>query len=368
MKIAVDAMGGDHAPEAVVDGVIQYLQENDGQVILAGREDVLAPLLKEKGAEDLPIEIRHASEVVDMHEAPSAALRRKKDSSLRIAVEAVASGEAGAIVSAGNTGAILAISTVILKPMQCVDRPAISVLLPTSQGLSILLDAGANVDCKSNQLFQFAIMGHVYAKYILGKESPKVGLLSIGEEDTKGNEASKEAFKMLKKSNINFTGNVEGKEVFKGNADVIVCDGFAGNIALKISESLAEMIENSLRNLFLTNLRTKLAFKLVEPYFRAFKKTVDYNEVGGAPLLGINAPVIICHGSSKPKAIKNAVQLAEEFIKNDVNSHIREDVEQNLTQAYDGSTKKGRFWQQIKETIHFGSSGGKAEPEEDEAK
>ncbi|MBI5184500.1 MAG: phosphate acyltransferase PlsX [Nitrospinae bacterium] len=362
MKIAVDAMGGDNAPEVVVDGVIQYLQENQGQIILFGQQDLLFPLLEKKGAKDLPIEVRHSSESVDMNEAPSTALRRKKDSSIRKAIESVASGEAGAVVSAGNTGAVLAISTVILKPMQCVDRPAISILLPTAKGHSILLDAGANVDCKSSQLFQFAIMGHVYAKYVLKKENPKVGLLSIGEEDSKGNEISKEAFKMLKKTDINFIGNVEGKEVYRGNADVIVCDGFTGNIALKISESLAEMIGNSIKDLFMTNWRTKLAFKLVEPYFRAFKKSVDYNEVGGAPLLGINGTCIICHGSSKAKAIKNAIQLAEEFIKNEVNAHIREGIEKNLAHAYAGA-RKGRFWQQLKETIHFGSGAEKTEPE-----
>lgn len=360
MKIAVDAMGGDHAPETVVEGVVQYLEENDGEVILVGREEILSPLVKEKKGDGLKLEILHASESVDMHEAPSAALRRKKDSSIRVAIDAVASGKAGAFVSAGNTGAVLAVSTVILKPIQCVDRPAISILLPTAKGPSILLDAGANVDCKSNQLFEFAIMGHVYAKYVLKKEKPKVGLLSIGEEDTKGNEISKEAFRLLKKSNINFVGNIEAKEVYRGNADVIVCDGFTGNIALKISESLAEMIGNSLKELFTSSIRTKLAFKLVEPYFRAFKKSVDYNEVGGAPLLGVNGICIICHGSSKPKAIKNAIQLAEDFIKNDVNTHIREDIERNLTQAY-GSSKRGRIWQQIKETIHFGPSSEKTD-------
>jgi len=360
LKIAVDAMGGDHAPEAVVDGVIQFLRQNEARVILVGREDALTSLVEEKKGLDLPIEIRNATEKVEMTDAPSAALRRKKDSSLRKAIDFVATGEAGAVVSAGNTGAVLAISTVILKPMQCVDRPAISVFLPTAKGFAILLDAGANVDCKSNQLFQFAIMGHVYAKYVLKKENPRVGLLSIGEEDTKGNESSKEAFQMLKNSKINFIGNVEGKEVYRGNADVIVCDGFTGNIALKISESLAEMIGNSIRDLFQTNLRTKLAFKLVEPYFRAFKKSVDYNEVGGAPLLGVNGTCIICHGSSRAKAIKNALQVAKDFIENNVNDHIRQDIEQNLTQMY-GSSKRGRFWKQLKETIQFG-----AVPETDE--
>ncbi len=362
MKIAVDAMGGDYAPEAIVEGSVQYLRESEGQVLLIGREEILNPILKKKGADGLNIKVINATEVVDMNESPSLALRRKKDSSIRKAIDMMAAGETGAVVSAGNTGAVLAMSTVILKPMQCVDRPAIAILLPTAKGLSILLDAGANVDCKSNQIFQFAIMGHVYAKYLLKKENPTVGLLSIGEEDTKGNEISKEAFKMLKKSNLNFTGNIEGKEVYKGNADVIVCDGFTGNIALKISESLAEMIENSLRSLFATNLRTKLAYKLVEPYFRTLKKSLDYNEFGGAPLLGVNGTCIICHGSSKPKAIKNAIQLAEKFIKNNVNAHIREDIEQNLLQAY-GSAKKGHFWQQLKETIHFGTSSEKPDSE-----
>lgn len=365
MRIAVDAMGGDYAPEAVVDGVIQYLRESEGRILLVGREEILVPMLEKKGGRYLNVEVVNASEVVSMHEAPSAALRRKKDSSIRKAIDLMAAGEVGAVVSAGNTGAVLAMSTVFLKPMQCVDRPAIAILLPTAKGLAILLDAGANVDCDSNQLFQFAIMGHVYAKYILKKENPTIGLLSIGAEDIKGNEISKKTFAVLKKSNINFIGNVEGKEIYQGIVDVIVCDGFTGNIALKISESLAEMIGNSLRGLFATNIRTKIAYKLIEPQLRAFKKSVDYNEVGGAPLLGINGTCIICHGGSKPKAIKNAIQLAEDFIKNNVNSHIREDVEQNLIQAYGSADAKGRFWQHIKETMHFGANPEKPDSEDE---
>ena len=293
-----------------------------------------------------------------MNEAPSIVLRKKKDSSIRVAIEAVKSSEAKAVVSAGNTGAVLAASSVILRTIKGVARPAIAISLPTIKGSSILIDAGANVDCKAEQLFQFGIMGHVYAKYMLGKINPSIGLLSIGEEDTKGNEATKGAFQMLKKSSINFIGNVEGKETYKGNADVLICDGFIGNVALKISESLAEMIEQSLKNMFAKNLRSKIAYMLIKPYLKAFKKSVDHTEYGGAPLLGINGICIISHGSSASKAIKNAIRFAAEFVKKDVNAHIQQDIELNLEIQYSGP-KKRKFWSHIKDSIPFPLEKGK---------
>jgi glycerol-3-phosphate acyltransferase PlsX len=280
---------------------------------------------------------------------------------MKIGLDKLKDGTALAFVSAGNTGAVLAYSTVILRPLKGVDRPAIAIQLPTLKGNAILLDAGANVDCKVTQLFQFGIMGHVFAEYILGKENPRVGLLSIGEEDGKGNEIVKEVFQMLKASHINFIGNIEGKEVYRGNADVIVCDGFTGNIALKISESLAAMIGTNLKRMFQSNWASKLSYLLLKPQLDEFKKKVDYSETGGAPLLGVNGVVIIAHGSSSPKAIKNAIHRACELCEKNINEHIREDIESNLM---DVEAAKGTIWKQIKEMAFGGESeeGGKPTP------
>jgi len=345
MKIAVDAMGGDHAPEAIVEGSVLAAREFKIPIILTGiSHRVHQELEKYEDWRQLGIEVVHADDVVDMHDSPSKVIRSKKKSSIKIGVDLVKNGEASAFVSAGNTGAVLAYSTIILRPLKGVDRPAIAVQLPTAKGTSILLDAGANVDCKTNQLFQFGIMGHAYAKYILGNDNPSVGLLSIGEEDSKGNETTKEAFKLLKKSHINFIGNIEGKEVYRGNADVIVCDGFTGNVALKISESLAEMIGGSLKNLFKRGMVTKLSYMLLKPHLAELKKKVDYSEKGGAPLLGINGVCIIAHGSSSPKAIKNAINQAYIFVEKKINEHICEDIEYNL----DG---RGSLWRHIKEIV-----------------
>ena len=363
MKIAVDAMGGDHAPESVVEGAILAAREYGTEIILTGpAERVQAELEKYKDHSSLPIRVEHAEQVVQMDEAPAKVLRNKKKSSMKIGVDLVKNGEAGAFVSAGNTGAVLAYCTIILRPLKGVDRPAIAIQLPTLTGTSILLDAGANVDCKTSQLFQFAIMGHVFAKYILEKENPGVALLSIGEEDSKGNEITKEVFQMLKNSHINFIGNLEGKEVYRGNADVIVCDGFTGNVALKISESLAEMIGANLKTLFKKNWVSKIGYFLLKSQLAEFKKKVDYSETGGAPLLGINGVCIIAHGSSSPKAIKNAINRAKELIEKKINQHIQDDIEYNLAE------RKGGLWNQIK-NIAFGDEekdNGNASPEPEE--
>ena len=363
MKIAVDAMGGDHAPESVVEGAVLAAREYGTEIILTGpAERVQAELEKYKDHSSLPIRVEHAEQVVQMDEAPAKVLRNKKKSSMKIGVDLVKNGQAGAFVSAGNTGAVLAYCTIILRPLKGVDRPAIAIQLPTLTGTSILLDAGANVDCKTSQLFQFAIMGHVFAKYILEKENPGVALLSIGEEDSKGNEITKEVFQMLKNSHINFIGNLEGKEVYRGNADVIVCDGFTGNVALKISESLAEMIGANLKTLFKKNWVSKIGYFLLKSQLAEFKKKVDYSETGGAPLLGINGVCIIAHGSSSPKAIKNAINRARELIEKKINQHIQDDIEYNLAE------RKGGLWNQIK-NIAFGDEekdNGNASPEPEE--
>lgn len=354
MVVAVDAMGGDNAPAAIVEGAVMAARDFGTKILLVGLKDKIQAELSRYPLDGLSILTQHASEVVEMSDSPSRALRKKRDSSIRVAIEAILSGKAEAMVSAGNTGAVLAVSTVILRPLAGITRPAIAVLLPTIKDPVVLLDAGANVDCKPELLFQFAIMGHVYARYQLKKQNPAVGLLSIGEEDTKGNEITKETFQLIKKSHLNFIGNIEAKEVYRGKADVIVCDGFTGNIALKISESLAEMIENSLRSMFSTNLQTKLAYLLMKTHFRAFKKKIDYSEYGGAPLLGINGICIISHGSSSPKAIKNAIKQAEEFINNKVNLHIQSDLAFNL-ETVALPKRKGKLWKQIKNSIPFPS-------------
>ena len=365
MKIVVDAMGGDHAPEAVVEGAVIAAREYNTEIILTGLSDTVQTILDRFDPDHkLPIEVVHADEVVEMHDLPGKALRSKRKSSMKIGLDLLKDGTASAFVSAGNTGAVLAYSTVILRPLKGVDRPAIAIQLPTLKGNAILLDAGANVDCKTSQLFQFGIMGHVFAEYILGKENPRVGLLSIGEEDGKGNEIVKEVFQMLKASHINFIGNIEGKEVYQGNADVIVCDGFTGNIALKISESLAAMIGTNLKRMFQSNWTSKLGYLLLKPQLDQFKKKVDYSETGGAPLLGVNGVVIIAHGSSSPKAIKNAISRACELSEKNINEHIREDIESNLT---DVEAAKGTIWKQIKDMAFGGESEQGEGPQQPEA-
>ena len=361
MKIVVDAMGGDHAPEAVVEGAVLAAREYNTKIILTGlTERIQAELDKHDPDHTLPIEIVHAEQIVEMHDIPGKALRSKKKSSMKVGLDLVKQGVGAAFLSAGNTGAVLAYSTVILRPVKGVDRPAIAIQLPTSKGISILLDAGANVDCKTNQLFQFGIMGHVFAEYILEKENPSVGLLSIGEEDGKGNEIVKETFQMLKNSHINFIGNLEGKEVYRGNADVIVCDGFTGNVALKISESLAEMIGSNLKLMFQSNWLSKLGYLLLKPKLVEFKKKVDHSETGGAPLLGVNGVVIIAHGSSSPKAIKNAINRAQELSEKNIIEHIKQDIELNLS---DIDNSKATLWGQIKD-IAFGGKEGQQNRED----
>lgn len=346
-------MGGDHAPSTIVEGAVLAAREYGVEIILVGQEErVRAELVKYDDHRDLHITIQHADEVVEMDDVPAKAVRTKRHSSMKIGLDLVKSKEADAFVSAGNTGAVLAYATLTLRPLKGVDRPAIAVQLPSLKGPSILIDAGANVDCKPIQMFQFGIMGHVIAKYILGKEKPRIGVLSIGEEDGKGNEITKSVFQMLQKGHINFIGNVEAKEVYRGEADVIVCDGFTGNIALKISQSMAEMISENLRSVFKTNLRTKLGYWLIKPYLDQKKKSVDYSETGGAPLLGVNGVCIIAHGRSTGKAIKNAINRAKELVDKNINEHIRSDIEENLEGL--STWTRSSFWKHIK-NLTFGS-------------
>lgn len=326
MKIALDAMGGDRAPAAIVEGAVLAAKEYDVALILVGDRDAVSSELAKHNTEGCSISITHASQVVDMHDTPSMVIRKKRDSSIWVATKLVKDKEAVAVISAGNTGAAMAASFFVLGPIKGVERPAIATLLPTISGTTIMIDVGANVDCKAEHLFQFAIMGDIYAKYIYKKTSPRIGLLSIGEEATKGNEVTKEAFGYLKEADINFIGNVEGRDVYQGNADVIVCDGFIGNVALKISEGLADAIGKMLKKEIANTRFGRLGYMFLKPAFINFRKRVDYSEYGGAPLLGVNGISIISHGRSSPKAIKNAIKVAKEFHESRVIEHIQSDI------------------------------------------
>ena len=330
IKIAVDAMGGDYAPHAIVAGAVQAAKEYGVGVILVGIQETVEQELRKHHASSLPIEIRNATQVVDMLDSPSTVFRRKKDSSIRVANDLVKAGEAVAVISAGHTGAAMATSLFLLGTVEGVERPAIATIMPTVSGACVVLDVGANVDCKPSHLLQFAVMGDVFAKHLLKNPNPKVGLLSIGEEETKGNELTKEAFKLLTETNLNFIGNVEGRDIMMGKADVIVCDGFIGNVVLKTSEAVAEAINCLLRENVGENLLRKAGYFLMRPAFRALKNKLDYAEYGGAPLLGVNGISIISHGRSSDRAIKNAIRVAREYARSDVNKHIHDDIVKDM--------------------------------------
>lgn len=333
MKIAVDAMGGDHGPAVVVEGAIVAQQELGVSVVLVGDQAAIEREVERLGARRPGVEIRHASQIVGMAESPSQALRRKRDSSLRVAAELVRDGHASAFVSAGNTGAALAVAMFVIGVLRGVDRPAIAAVLPNLRGYTVLLDVGANVTPRSWHLFQFAVMGHVYARDILGISRPRVGLLSVGEEEGKGNDLTREAYDTLRESSLNFVGNVEGRDIYNGSCDVVVTDGFTGNVAIKISESLADMLGAMIKEELTRDLRSRVGAALAVPAFLRFRKRVDYTETGGAPLLGIDGAAVISHGSSPAKAIKNAVRVAVEWAKAGLNDHIRTALDAELTRS-----------------------------------
>jgi len=329
MKIALDAMGGDHAPQVEIEGAVQAAREFGTSIILVGNRESLEIELNKRQVRDLPITIESATEVVGMHESPSVAVRKKKKSSIRVAFDLVKRGEADAVVSAGNSGAAMATAMFVLKKLGGVERPAIATVVPTLKGRSVVLDVGANVDCKPIHLVQFAIMGEVYARYLLGIERPRVGLLSNGEEEKKGNELTRETHKVLKESALNYIGYIEGRDIYGGDVDVVTCDGFVGNILLKTSEGLAESIGKMLKEELEKSLLSKVGYLLARQSFKNLKKKVDYSEYGGAPFLGINGVGFICHGSSNPNAIKNAIKFAGEYVSNRVNKHLLEEFEKN---------------------------------------
>jgi phosphate acyltransferase len=327
IKIAVDVMGGDTAPHSEVLGVVQAVQEYEVGAVLVGAEDRLREELRKQKATHLPIQVVHASEVITMDEAVSTAIRKKKDSSIRVAAKLVREGKADGLVSAGNTGACMAVTKLVIGALSMVDRPALATVMPTAKNRPVvLLDVGANVDCRPDHLTQFAIMGEIFSRSILGVPRPKIGLLSIGEEEGKGNELTKEVFRILKAAPLHFVGNVEGRDLFRGDVDVVVCDGFIGNVALKLSEGLTEILTTLLKKELSTYLSSQIGALLSRKAFRNFKTRVDYSEYGGAPLLGVRGIVIICHGSSPAKAIKNAIRVARECCVRRVNQRIEDEI------------------------------------------
>lgn len=324
MKIAVDVMGSDKGPSVVIEGALDAVKKQTFDLILVGNEKIIKKELIQHGCSGHNIQIKHASEIIAMHEPPSQAIRRKKDSSMIKAIFLVKNKEADAVVSAGNTGAYMASAAIYIRTIESIERPAIAILMPTLSEASLLLDVGANVDCSPLNLYQFAIMGNEYSKYVLKKGTPKVGLLNIGEEEHKGNNLTKKAYEELKKAPINFVGNVEGRDIFNGKVDVIVCDGFIGNIILKAAEGMGENIYLKLRNELKSNFLSKIGAMLSRGAYKNFKKSLNYAEYGGAPFLGINGVCIKAHGNSSSLAIKNSILVAEKFINNRVNEHIKE--------------------------------------------
>ncbi len=316
VRVALDAMGGDKAPGEVVLGAIQAAREYSMGVYLVGREDAIRAELAKHDTGGLDLPIVHTDEVIEMHEHPASAVRKKKNASMALALQLVRDGSALGAVSAGNSGAMMAASLFTLRRVEGVDRPALGTVFPTRNGVSFVLDVGANTDCKPEYLQQFALMGSIYMERIFSIASPRVGLLANGEEETKGNELVRQTHQLLKANaktlGINFIGNVEGRDIPSGGADVVVCDGFVGNVVLKLGEGMAETLLDILRTQMTSSLPNKLAAAVLQPGLRKVFRRLDYAEYGGVPLLGINGSAIVAHGRSNAKAIKNALRVAQQ--------------------------------------------------------
>jgi glycerol-3-phosphate acyltransferase PlsX len=323
LRIAVDAMGGDHAPEHPVAGAVLAARELGADIVLVGqREPIESALRQHTPAPD--VEIVHAEEVIGMDESPATALRRKRGSSIHVAAQLLRNGEVSGMVSAGNTGAVMVMAKLYVGSIEGVDRPALSVVLPTLLGHVVLLDVGANIDPRSQHLVQFGVMGHFFATQILGVKNPKVGLLSIGQEAGKGTDLIREGHAALRRSPLNFIGNIESNDIYSGATDVVVCDGFTGNVVLKTSEAVVETMLYLLRDELTSTRRGKLGARLARESFRNYRSRVDYASWGGAPLLGLKGSCVICHGRSSAKAIKNGIRVAIEYGEQRVSERIEE--------------------------------------------
>ncbi|HEX4277050.1 MAG TPA: phosphate acyltransferase PlsX [Bryobacteraceae bacterium] len=333
VTIAVDAMGGDKAPVPEVEGAIHAARQYGHRVLLVGDGSAVErELASHDSIGDLPIEIVHAAERITMDDHAAKAARGKKESSMHVCARLVAAGQADGFLSAGNTGACMAIAKMVFGKVPGVDRPALTGVFPTHEGTPVVvLDVGANVDCEPEMLQQFGLMGEIYSRLVLKIARPRVGLLSIGEEEHKGNALTKDATPLLKSLDVNFIGNVEGRDLFSGRVDVIVCDGFVGNVALKVAEGLSEMIRGMLRESLASTVTRKIGYALSRSAYKDFKKRVDYAEYGGAPLLGVKGVCIICHGRSDSNAIKNAIRVAADFASSNMNQRIEEELREFAT-------------------------------------
>ncbi len=332
-RIAVDAMGGDFGPHVVVPGALHAARTGKAEIILVGDEDAIRAQLDRHDARGLPVSVVHASQVVEMEEKPTEALRRKKDSSIQVACNLVRDGAADGVISAGHSGATLACAMFTIGRAPGVERPALATFMPTERSHCVIIDVGANVDCKPFHLLQFGVMASVLAKTMLGRPNPAVALLSNGEESGKGNMLVKEAFELLRLSSLNFVGNIEGRDLFTGNVDVVVCDGFVGNVVVKQAEGLAtslgRLLKGELRRGFFGKIGTMLALNAL----KRFSRLVDYAEYGGAPLLGLKGICLICHGASNSKAMSSAVRMAARFVEMEANTHLSEAVAKNIDLA-----------------------------------
>ena len=326
MRIAVDAMGGDHAPDEVVKGAVAAAREFGLEIALVGRPDAVEAGLRGAGGAGLAVDIVPASEVIGFDEAPVQAVRQKKDASLVVALRLLKEGKAGAVVSAGHTGALMAGGLFSVGRIQGVDRPALSTVVPTRHGFAFLLDVGANADSSPENLLQFGQMGSIYAERVLGVNRPRVGLLSIGTEEEKGSKLTKAAYALLKDSGVNFTGNVEARDILEGAADVVVADGFSGNVALKATEGAVSVLMGLIKEALTSSLTSKLGALLVKPALKGVAGRLDYAEYGGAPLLGLDGAIIKCHGSSRARAIRSGIRVARDYVQNGCIDVIRRQV------------------------------------------
>jgi glycerol-3-phosphate acyltransferase PlsX len=331
VKIAIDGMGGDYGPQVVVDGAVQAANQLEGvEIVIVGREDAIKRELNQHQVVGGKISVHHASEVIGMGESPVQAIRKKKDSSLAVCVDLLKRNEVAAIVSAGNTGAVVAASTLNLGLLPGIKRPGIAIALPTLHGISVAIDVGANIAPTPEHLLQYAIMVENYARFLLKKKRPSVALLNIGEEESKGTEVIQEAYRMLRDSGINFIGNVEGRDFFTGKCDCIVCDGFVGNVVLKMTESILDMMITLIKREMQKNFLAQIGALMCRSAFDSIRQETNYEEAGGALLLGVDGVVIISHGISSAKAIKNAVRVGRDAVVEKVNEHITEGIGEYL--------------------------------------
>ena len=333
MRIAVDAMGGDFGPKVNVEGALRAAEDFDVEVLLVGAEDVIRMEISPQAGSRAKVNIINAPDAIGMGEGKFA-FRRRQKSSIRIGTQLVKDGKADAFVSMGNTAAVVAISQSILGPLRGVEKPALSLLVPSLKGPTLLVDVGASVNCRPRDLVQFALMGRVFLESVLGRMNPRIGLMSIGEEKSKGNDLTRKVFQMLQESSLNFIGNVEGKDLFSGKADIIVSDGFTGNVAIKASEGIVETILHIARTEIMKNLFARIGFLLMKSHLKKVYKKVDYSEYGGAHLLGVNGVCIIGHGRSNSHAVRNAIRLAKEFVVNRVQEKIQDEIAQRMGVLY----------------------------------